>query len=74
MTTRRPRLELITPAAGAQEAAAIVAAIEHFMRENAPAEGPLDQRSSRWARAAILESVQREEGFSSTWGDPSLCI
>jgi hypothetical protein len=53
--------ETVVPAASAEEAAAIVAALERFARDTAPAppaasSGPLDP----WRRAALLEGVRRE--------------
>ncbi len=50
----------ISPRPSAEEAAAIVAAIERFMRSTArPA--PADAAApDRWLRAAILEGVARE--------------
>jgi hypothetical protein len=47
--------------ASPEEAAAVVAALERFMRATAPAPsaGP-GQPSDGWRRAAILEGVQRE--------------
>jgi hypothetical protein len=56
--TRRPQLELIAPSASPEEAAAIVAALERFMRATAPA--PVAAARDRWRRAAILEGVERE--------------
>jgi hypothetical protein len=57
----RPRLQLIAPAASPEEAAAIVAALERFMRATAPAPsagtaGPPDA----WHSTAILEGVSRD--------------
>ena len=55
------RLKLVAPSASPEEAAAVVAALERFMRATAPpaaqmaAEGP-----EPWQRAAILEGVERE--------------
>ena len=43
------------------EAAAIVAALERFMRETAPAPAPATAPSDPWIRAAILEGVGRED-------------
>ena len=37
MVNRRPQLQLIAPTASPEEAAAIVAALERFMRATAPA-------------------------------------
>jgi hypothetical protein len=61
MPNRRPRLELVAPAASPEEAAAIVAALERFMRATAsPHEAPA-QSPDPWQRAAILEGVERED-------------
>ncbi len=67
---RRPRLTIVAPSASPEEAAAVVAALERFMRETAPApvaEGP---RVDRWTRTALLEGVAREFDAPAAWGDP----
>lgn len=55
---RRPQLRIVAPAASDEEAAALVAALERFMRDTAP---PLDRaplaRRSAWARASLLEAT-----------------
>jgi hypothetical protein len=51
---RRPRLELRGSSATPEEAAAVMAAIEQFLRDTAPS-GP-----SPWVRAALREGVDRE--------------
>lgn len=60
VVNRRPVLELIAPSASAEEAAAVVAALERFMRATAPTRAPQAPGLDRWRRAAILEGVQRE--------------
>jgi hypothetical protein len=63
MPNRRPHLELIAPSASPEEAAAVVAALERFMRATAPvpaAGGPLSKQLDSWRRAALLEGVSRE--------------
>jgi hypothetical protein len=60
MVNRRPRLELIAPSASPAEAAAIVAALERFMRDTAPPTVPAPEGPSAWMRAAMLEGVERE--------------
>jgi hypothetical protein len=53
----RPRIEIRQPSASPEEAAAIAAAIEQFLRDTAPPperSGPL---LSGWARAALYEGV-----------------
>ena len=57
---RRPKLQLVAPAASPEEAAAIVAALERFMRETAPVPAPVEERPNPWYRAGLLESVERE--------------
>jgi hypothetical protein len=51
---------VIAPSPSAEEAAAIVAAIERFMRATAPLARESVQAVDRWRRAAILEGVERE--------------
>jgi hypothetical protein len=60
MVNRRPRLKLIAPAASPLEAAAIVAALERFMRETAPSLAPEPPAQDPWIRAAMLEGVARD--------------
>jgi hypothetical protein len=57
---RRPQLRLIAPSASAEEAAAIVAALERFMRATAAPAAPLAEGPEEWRDAAILEGVERE--------------
>jgi hypothetical protein len=55
-------LRLIAPTASPEEAAAVVAALERFMRATAvPADQPADTPDG-WRQAAILEGVAREPG------------
>jgi hypothetical protein len=57
---RRPQLELIAPSASPEEAAAVVAALERFMRATAPAAAPAAEALDGWVRAARIEGVSRE--------------
>jgi hypothetical protein len=57
---RRPHLEIIAPAASPEEAAAVVAAVERFMRDTAPTPASPAPRLSGWVQAARLEAVARE--------------
>jgi len=55
---RRPKLQMIAPAASPEEAAAVVAALERFMRDTAPTPAPQPAaRRSRWADTALLEAT-----------------
>jgi hypothetical protein len=60
MVNRRPKLELIAPSASPAEAAAIVAALERFMRDTAPRPAAAAESVDPWRRAAMLEGVARE--------------
>jgi hypothetical protein len=62
MPNRRPQLSIVAPAASPEEAAAVVAALERFMRETAPTAAPAPPPVSGWVRAARLEAVERAPG------------
>jgi hypothetical protein len=71
VVNRRPQLEIIAPAASPEEAAAVVAALERFMRETAPPPAAGSRERPRgWLRAALLEGVDRGAHAPSPWGDP----
>ncbi len=55
---RRPQLELIAPDVSPAEAAAVVAALEQFMRNIVPPAAPRERRSP-WLQAALQEGVLR---------------
>jgi hypothetical protein len=57
---RRPKLTIVAPDASAEEAAALVAALERFMRETAPKPAPPAPQISPWQRAALHEGIARE--------------
>ncbi len=65
MVNRRPKLELIAPSAPHEEAAAIMAALERFMRDHAPALAEQPAQEDPWKRAAIIEGVSREHRFDA---------
>ena len=65
---RRPELRLVAPGASPEEAAAIVAALERFMRDTAPTPAPRPAEGmSRWAKAALLEATGHAPGESVAW-------
>jgi hypothetical protein len=53
----RPRIEVRQANASPEEAAAIAAAIEQFLRDTAPAPRPREEPVRGWLRAALLEGV-----------------
>ena len=60
MVNRRPQLRIVAPSASPEEAAAVVAALEAFMRETAPPLAPEPPATNPWLRAALLEGVGRD--------------
>ena len=67
MVNRRPKLEIVAPSASPQEAAAVVAALEQFMRDTAPRSAPAPPARSPWQRAALFEGVGLEVGDPAPW-------
>jgi hypothetical protein len=57
---RRPRLELHGSSASPEEAAALMAAVEQFLRDTVPPPAPADPAPSPWIRTARLEAVDRD--------------
>ena len=56
---RRPQLELVTPTASPEEAAAVIAAVEQFLRDHAPPAGARGRAGCRagsprraWSRSS----------------------
>jgi hypothetical protein len=64
----RPRIELRGAAASPEEAAAIAAAIEGFLRDTAPPPAP-PGGVSPWLRAARFEGSGHDPVGPSPWGD-----
>ena len=67
---RRPRIEIKQTAASPEEAAAIAAAIEQFLRDTAPPPATAGVRVNPWTRAARFEGVGLSADSPSPWGDP----
>ena len=64
---RRPKLTIVAPDASPEEAAAVVAALERFMRETAPPPvASLPQRNP-WQQAALNEGVARQPQERLPW-------
>jgi hypothetical protein len=64
---RRPKLSIFAPDASPEEAAAIVAALERFMRQTAPQRVPPAPRRSAWQLAALQEGVARQPVSPAPW-------
>lgn len=65
----RPRIEIRQAAASPQEAAAIAAAIEQFLRDTAPAPARPEPRTRPWLRAALYENARLDPSNANAWGD-----
>jgi len=59
VVNRRPRLELRGSSATPEEAAAVIAAVEQFLRDTAPPPAP-EPPPSPWVEAARREAVDRQ--------------
>jgi hypothetical protein len=66
VVNRRPKLTIVAPNASEEEAAAVVAALERFMRDTAPAPAPEPARSP-WHEAALQEGVSRAPELPAPW-------
>ncbi len=66
---QRPRIELRGTSATTEEAAAIAAAIEQFLRDTAPAPAP-PAGPGRWTRTGLLENAGLAAEQPGPWGDP----
>jgi hypothetical protein len=63
----RPRIEMRQTAASPEEAAAVVAAIEQFLRDTAPAPAPATTAMNPWLRAGLYENVGLSPDERSPW-------
>lgn len=64
----RPRIELLS-AAEPREVAAVIAAVEQFLADTAPAATPRPA-ANPWQRAALLEGTGSKDAFATAWGEP----
>jgi hypothetical protein len=67
---RRPALSIVAPDASPEEAAAVVAALERFMRETGRARSesaPASPRRDAWQQAALHEGVARSPEPPAPW-------
>jgi hypothetical protein len=55
--------------ASPEEAAAIAAAIEQFLRDTAPPPAPADRTPSTWSRTGLIEGTGHDPAGLSPWGD-----
>ncbi|HEY1507854.1 MAG TPA: hypothetical protein VGF93_02555 [Solirubrobacteraceae bacterium] len=67
VVNRRPKLTIVAPNASPEEAAAVVAALERFMRETAPPPAPPAAKRNPWQQAGLHEGVVREHQPPPPW-------
>ena len=67
MVNRRPKLRIVAPNAAPEEAAAVVAALERFMRETAPRPASAPPQRNAWQQAALREGVTRQPEQPAPW-------
>jgi hypothetical protein len=66
----RPRIEVRQAAASPEEAAAISAAIEQFLRDTAPPPLSSGPKMSPWLRTGLFENAGLDPSGPEPWGDP----
>ena len=64
----RPRIEIICPAASPTAAAAIVAGLEQFLADTAPAPERSGPPPGPWQRAALADGIAARQVSGSAWG------
>ena len=66
----RPRIEIAQSAASPEEAAAIAAAIEQFLRDTAQPPLSAEPSMSPWLRTGLFENAGLDPAGPAPWGDP----
>jgi hypothetical protein len=62
-----PKLTIAAPAASPEEAAAVVAAVEQFVRTRRRPPSPAAPRQDPWQRAALYEGIDRQPVAPMPW-------
>lgn len=64
---RRLKLTIVAPDPSAEEAAAVVAALEQFMRTSSPSAAEQEAVRSAWLDAALADGVARQPEAAPPW-------
>ena len=64
----RPQIEIVGASASDSEAAAIVAALEQFLADTAPAPAAAGPPASAWQRAALEHGISARQVSAAVWG------
>lgn len=67
MVNRRPQLSIVAPGASPEQAAAVVAALEQFMRATVPPSAAPAPAANPWQQAALHEGVARLPELRIPW-------
>jgi hypothetical protein len=67
MVNRRAELTIVAPNAAPEEAAAVIAAVQRFLRDTAPVPVSAPSRRDPWQQAALLEGVDRAPQAPLPW-------
>ena len=73
MVNRRAELTIVAPNASPEEAAAVIAAVQRFIRDTAPAPASAPPARNPWQQAALLEGVDRAPGRRCPGPDRDRC-
>jgi hypothetical protein len=67
MVNRRAEFRIVAPNASPEEAAAVIAAVQRFIRDAAPAPVAAPPARNPWQQAALLEGVDRAPAPPLPW-------
>jgi hypothetical protein len=67
MVNRRAELTIVAPNASPEEAAAVIAAVQRFIRDTAPALASAPPARNPWQQAALLEGIDRAPREPLPW-------
>jgi hypothetical protein len=67
MVNRRAELTIVAPNASPEEAAAVIAAVQRFIRDRAPVPVPAAPAPNPWQQAALREGVERAPTAPLPW-------
>jgi hypothetical protein len=67
MVNRRAELTIVAPNVSPEEAAAVIAAVQRFIRDTAPPLASVPPARNPWQQAALLEGVDRAPTAPLPW-------
>jgi hypothetical protein len=67
MVNRRAEFTIVAPNASPEEAAAVIAAVQRFLRDTAPRPATGPPARNPWQQAALVEGVDRAPRVPLPW-------